>query len=102
MGASADAQSVTLNLNQIPAHYHTAGIYDPGHSHVYNYTQAGGNQGGGGAFGFNITTTNTNPSGTGVRLNSTNGLDTTYNQGGGGSHSNMPNTQVAGIWVIKT
>jgi microcystin-dependent protein len=83
MGAAADAQSVTLTTANMPSHYHAAGIYDPTHNHNYNYTQSGGNQGGGGAFGFNIISALTSASATGVRVNSSNGIDTT-------------------IWVVKT
>ena len=102
MGAALNAQSVTLTSFQMPSHYHSAGIYDPSHVHGYTYPTSSGNTGGGGAFGNNPGTANTGSSVTGVRVNSSNGLDTTYSAGGGGAHNNMPNTQVAGIWVIKT
>jgi microcystin-dependent protein len=103
MGASLDAQSVTLTIAQMPAHYHNAGIYDPTHTHASNGTGVGSSTSGGGAFtvsGFGSVTINN--AATGVRVNSSNGLDTTYATGGNGSHNNIPNTQVAGIWVIKT
>jgi microcystin-dependent protein len=103
MGAAADAQSVTLNINQMPSHYHVAGIYDPSHSHSSNGTGINSSSTGGGGFtipGYGSVTINA--ASTGIRVNSSNGLDTTYSQGGGGSHNNMPNTQVAGIWVVKT
>lgn len=105
MGAVLDAQNVTLTSNQIAAHYHSAGIYDPTHYHnqsnLFNGGGGSGGVGGGGAFGFQVSG-NTNAASTGVRVNSPNGLDTTYSAGGGAAHNNIPNTQVAGIWVVKT
>lgn len=103
LGAALDAQTVTLVTGNIPSHFHSAGIYDPGHGHtVNNLAGSSGNTGGGGPFGSNPVGGSTNANVTGVRVNSSNGLDTTYSAGGGGAHNNMPNTQVAGIWVIKT
>ncbi len=105
MGAALQAQSVILTAAQMPAHFHSAGIFDPTHSHSTNGgPQAQVSSSGGGAFQVNAYNANlvVNASGTGVRVSSSNGLDTTYTTGGGGAHNNMPNTQVAGIWVIKT
>lgn len=102
MGAVLNAQSVTLTSNMMPIHYHAAGIYDPQHFHNVTVPTFVGNVGGGGAFGNNPASSNTAYAATGVRVNSSNGLDTTYSAGGGLSHPNMPNTQVAGIWVVKT
>lgn len=112
MGAALDAQTVALLTSQIPSHFHSAGIYDPTHTHgiqnlltvIYAATGPGG-IGGGGNFGQNAIPASTFSiiaAGTGVRVNSSNGIDTTYSAGGGAAHNNMPNTQVAGIWVIKT
>jgi microcystin-dependent protein len=103
MGAALDAQTITLSTNQMPSHYHQAGIYDPTHSHSFSavHNAGGTGVGGGGAFGPEYSQ-NTATAATGVRVNSSNGLDTTYSTGGGLAHNNMPNTQVAGIWVIKT
>lgn len=104
MGSALNAQSVALLVNQLAAHYHVAGIYDPQHSHAYERGVFNSNQTGGGSFGVltGNSGTNTGNSGTGVRLNSSNGLDTTYSAGSGDAHNNMPNTQVTGIWVVKT
>ncbi|WP_074123378.1 hypothetical protein [Bradyrhizobium sp. AS23.2] len=99
LGAAGGAESQTLTIAQMPPHYHTAGIYDPGHNHNYNYTQSGGNQGGGGAFGFNIVGANTSTSATGVRVNSNNGLDTTYSAGGGGAHPIVQPTILATTYL---
>jgi len=102
MGGAMNAQSVTLNTNQMPSHYHIAGIYDPGHSHNYAAPGSTGSTGGGGAFGNAPVGSTTSVAITNISVNSPNGLNTTYSAGSGGSHNNMPNTQVAGIWVVKT
>jgi hypothetical protein len=85
----------TQLVSEMALHYHTAGINDPGHTHavqnigfnlIYNATGAGG-IGGGSSFGLPST-----PSSlfaiagavTGVRVASSNGLDTTYSTGGNG------------------
>jgi len=77
--------TVTGTTSTDPGHFHSAGIYDPGHSHTYqqvvanayNYYSAGfqGNVPAAGTTGVATT---------GVRVNSSNGLDTTYTAG---SHS---------------
>jgi microcystin-dependent protein len=103
IGAALDAQSITLTAAQMPSHFHGAGIYDPTHAHsVANLAGSTGNTGGGGAFGNTPVAGATAAAATGVRVNSSNGLDTTYSSGGSGSHNNMPNTLVTGIWVVKT
>lgn len=110
LGQSQDAQTVTLTQTQMPSHYHSAGIYDPTHDHVIS-GQNYGNGGSNSAPVIGVYRSNANDgslqsllaaAATGVRVNSSNGLDTTYSTGGGGAHNNMPNTQVAGIWVIRT
>lgn len=102
MGTALDAQTVTLTTAQLPSHFHSAGIYDNGHSHPYTAPQAFGFSGNNQGITGTIQSSNTGSITTGVRVNSSNGLDTTYSTGGDGAHNNMPNTQVAGIWVIKT
>lgn len=109
IGSAQDAQSVTLTAAQMPTHFHTAGIFDPSHTHVLNNSNfivfnntSGSGVGGGGAFGVASNIASIAAAFTGVRVNSSNGLDTTNSAGSGGSHNNMPNTQVTGIWVIRT
>lgn len=67
-------------------HFHSAGISDPGHAHtILNVVSV--NAGFNGSIGqggtpINAPAISTSPSTTGVRLNSSNGLDTTYSAGG--------------------
>ena len=84
---------VTLGIPEIPAHFHAAGITDPGHTHpVAGYVGSGNNgiQGGGvysGPTSSMLTSATSNV--TGVRVSSSNGLDTTANVGGGLPHNNL-------------
>lgn len=94
----------TLSKNEMPAHFHGAGISDPGHLHqvgaadstpfVLGY--------GGGPNNGTLTSSarNTTPSVTGVRLSSANGLDTTDTQGGGLSHNNVQPSTVCN-YIIR-
>lgn len=99
VGSGGGAQTVTLLDTQMPVHFHTASIFDPGHTHtgsgrvqganVFNNldaAQIGGNNTGS-TFTQNLSI---NSATTGVRVNSGNGLDTTNNAGGGQAHTNMP------------
>jgi microcystin-dependent protein len=73
----------TLGTDSQGSHFHTANISDPGHSHSYGY-DGGNHVGGGGAFGWDsplANNTNTGAAATGVRVNSSNGLDTTSSAG---------------------
>jgi microcystin-dependent protein len=89
LGALFGADTHLLTTSEIPSHFHLAAIYDPGHTHSTN-ANAGGSSTGGGAFAISAQTGATiNPSTTNVRVNSSNGLDTTYSAGGGASHSIM-------------
>jgi hypothetical protein len=82
------AQSHTLAYSEMPIHNHSAGIYDPHHSHsispqAYLGLQGSGGVGPGGSFGL-LGAQSALGAATGVRLNSsTGGLDTTENSGGG-------------------
>lgn len=81
-GATGGATTVTLNVNEIPAHSHE--ITDPGHSHdveiptgVQGQVPSDGGQ--------NVS----KPPGAGETSGATTGI--TINQtGGGGAHENMP------------
>jgi len=92
VGLYAGNETHTLVTGEMPSHYHSAGISDP--THLHNTAGAmvtnGGSSTGGG--GFPVTGTNSNSilaAATGVRVNSSNGIDTTYSTGGGGAHNNM-------------
>lgn len=88
-GTIAGAETVTLSSNEMPSHYHTASIYDPTHSHTYNapssYGYSGNTVGILGTSASALTSANA----TNVRVNSSNGLDTTYSTGGGQPHANL-------------
>ncbi|MGY0573713.1 hypothetical protein ACTGJ9_023700 [Bradyrhizobium sp. RDM12] len=86
----------TLIVNELASHFHSAGIFDPTHVHgvggsgpspIYG-NQGGGGVGGGGAFGLTGTFAIA-AAATGVRVNSSNGLDTTYSSGGNAAHNNV-------------
>lgn len=109
-GAIGGSQSQTLIVAQMPSHFHTAGIYDPGHSHgvtggVYggtttiNRAQTTVSDGTSplGATGITIS-----GSGTGVRVNSGNGLDTTNTTGNDQPHPIVPPTLIAECVVRVT
>lgn len=89
-GERFGAETHVLSSTEMPSHYHTAAIYDPGHSHSSNITGVGNSTTGGGAFtsgGYGTAVINNNT--TGVRVNSSNGFDTTYSSGGNGAHNNL-------------
>lgn len=108
MGATGGGQGVQLTSAQNGSHYHAAGIYDPTHVHGVG----GGTVGGTSSFGIQQGGSFVGPIGaagvsisgaaTGVRVNSSNGIDTTYSSGSGDVHQNMPPSIVSGIWVTKT
>ena len=92
LGAAGGAQQIarTFTVAEMPSHYHVAGIFDPGHTHgvsggVYGSTSLIFNYVGGGVQGGAGSPITIGSSATGVRVNSSNGLDTTYSQGGGGA-----------------
>ena len=86
-----------LLTSEMPSHFHTAGISDPGHAHSYLSPNSTPGETGGGSFAATTggTANTTGTVATGVRVNSGNGLDTTNSQGGGAVHNNVqPSTAV--------
>lgn len=96
LGYSGGVQTITLISSQIPAHYHTASISDPGHQHQYSVgVSVPYVNGSSSAFALQSNTTGTTTVGsTGVRITSANGLDTTSSAGSGGAHNNLQPTIV--------
>lgn len=94
LGNAGGAESIVLTQAGMPAHFHSASIYDPTHTHpftanigaAYRYLDAAFAQ------GYIDQGGTTGPSATGVRVNSSNGLDTTYSTGGNQPHGNSPPT----------
>lgn len=99
LGGTGGMQVVTLTTSEMPSHYHAAGIYDPGHTHSFitsllnlnfgeyygQFKQEAGNTYYQYNGGISAATT-------GVRVNSPNGLDTTYSAGSGQAHHNTQPT----------
>jgi microcystin-dependent protein len=83
----------TLNTNEMPSHFHSAGISDPSHSHSTNafafannvLTEVQSTF----TVWFNPFTATINAALTGVRVASSNGLDTTNSTGGNQSHNTV-------------
>jgi microcystin-dependent protein len=101
IGNRGGLESNTLDTTRIPSHFHTASIYDPGHTHgvggqgpspLYG-ASGGGGVGGGGAFGLTFSFSILSAT-TGVRVNSSNGLDTVNSAGGGLAHANVQPTMI--------
>lgn len=93
----------TLTVAELANHFHTAGIYDPTHNHSYNqgYNPTSFTGSGGGlAFFYAYLSAVTSFNATGVRVNSSNGLDTTYSTGGNAGH-NTVEQNVTVYWNIK-
>jgi microcystin-dependent protein len=97
LGAFAGEENHVLTTAELASHFHTASISDPTHTHSLSQSAAvfaGGsnnNGGGGGAFGVvgNSGFTNMSSNATGVRVNSSNGLDTVNSTGSGTAHNTM-------------
>ncbi|WP_315751231.1 MULTISPECIES: phage tail protein [unclassified Bradyrhizobium] len=91
LGGAGGEDAHTLTVAEIPSHFHSASIYDPGHAHSYNqssFVAGQWNAGGGGQpASYSNIPVNTATAATGLRVNSSNGLDTTYSAGGNGAHN---------------
>jgi microcystin-dependent protein len=98
LGSAAGSDSNTQTTSQMPAHFHTADIFDPTHDHqiasAYGQSSSGFSNGiisAGAGAGF--SSGRTQSSSTGVRVTSaTNGLGTTYSNGGGQAMNNIQPT----------
>lgn len=103
LGAEVGEETHLLSTGEMPSHYHAASIYDPSHTHSGNFAGGGGlgnnNGGGGGSYGAFSTYLSVGGATTGVRINSSNGLDTTYSAGGGGYHNNMQPTKFVNVMI---
>lgn len=94
------AATVALTTAEMPSHYHTAAIYDPGHTHGHN-AKTGQSSTGGGQFPCGADAGATiNAAATGVRVNSSNGFDTTNSTGSGNAHNNVQPSSVVN-WIIR-
>lgn len=109
IGAAGGFQSIGLNGFQNGTHFHTAGMFDPGHIHGYfgrptsNLSSAQLVAGASAFFWTGGPVAGTvDTAFTGVQLNSSNGLNTTESSGGGSTHNNVQPAQVVGCWFIKT
>lgn len=101
LGASGGSQNHTQTVAELAPHFHSAGISDPGHTHTYTAP-------GGVAFAAQCSSCGNVPSGvtstsgtatTGVRVNSPNGLDTTYSTGGGTPFAVVQPTMLATVYL---
>lgn len=105
-GSTLGANIHTLLAAEMPTHFHSAGIYDPGHSHTMTFGIRGYSTSGvAPAFSTppgvdGSTSYNTAGAATGTRINSSNGLDYTNSAGGGGSHNNVQRSNTC-YWGIK-
>jgi microcystin-dependent protein len=99
-GTTYGEENHTLTVNELATHYHTAAIYDPTHTHSHNCYGVASSSTGGGAFGVPTAGTPTiNANATGVRINSSNGLDTTYSNGGNAAHNTIHPVIALNVWV---
>jgi microcystin-dependent protein len=96
VGTVFGEQNHELVVAEMPSHFHTAGIFDPGHTHGHNANaeSQGGGPGPEGNVNPPVAAATINPNVTGVRVNSANGLDTTNSAGGNAVHNNMQPSQM--------
>lgn len=96
----------TLSSGEMPSHFHSAGISDPTHAHqtvfgVRGYSTSGSSQAFSSPPGVDGNVAlNTTGAATGVRVNSSNGIDTTNSTGGSGPHNNVQRNNTC-YWGIK-
>lgn len=86
LGSTLGAALRYITTAQMPSHYHSAAVADPGHSHTYSYPTFPGSGGGinaGAPISVAATNQTTTTNTTGVYVNSSNGVNTTYSAGGG-------------------
>ena len=91
VGQYLGEETHVLSIAELATHYHSAGIYDPTHTHSHNLeAQNSSSATGGGSFPCSASVAGTiTAAATGVRVNSSNGLDTTYSTGSSTAHNNM-------------
>jgi microcystin-dependent protein len=90
VGSYGGSYNHTIATAEMPSHFHSAGISDPGHNHTLSPSpaivgtgQTAINTGANFTLPVIVATLGIGAATTGVRINSSNGLDTTYNTGGG-------------------
>jgi microcystin-dependent protein len=105
LGAGGGAETHTLVTAEMPSHFHRADIYDPQHAHTgstnaqYISTGGGPVQYFGGPQNIVTATISINANATGVRVNSSNGLDLTYSVGGDTPHSSASPSLLATMYI---
>ena len=100
VGSSSAAESTTLTTAQIPAHTHP--ITDPGHAHAPNYGTNFYTDGTPSNFYSIPTGATINLSKASATASVTTGITINNNTGGGGAHTNVQPTAIAGLTFIKT
>jgi microcystin-dependent protein len=105
LGASGGGESFTLLTAQMPSHYHTAGISDPGHVHfylpgeMYGLHPAGIQGFGSGPYVQVQLPQAISSALTGVRLNGVAGLDSTFNTGNDQPHRTIGPRKLCTIYI---
>lgn len=91
LGGGYGEENHQLLTSELAVHYHAAAISDPGHAH--SYTRLSGALRNDGTSALTVNTAQigdtTGTSLTGVRVTSSNGIDTTYSAGGNVAHNTV-------------